>query len=310
MENISLATSIGTMQLKNCFMNASGCNCQFLSDLLEIDKSHSAAVVSKSCSVNNRLGNPIPRYYHNEYLSINSMGLPNEGFRYYIDAASSIQKPYIMSISSQAVYEDISIIETACMGNTAGIEVNVSCPNIVGDPQLSYSFDRLEEFLRKMFEYAKYEKEIGIKLSPYFDTSHFNTAFDILNMFRTDITFLTCINGIGNGLYIDLENEETIIKPKNGLGGLGGSIVKPTGLANVNLFSDNTNFDIIGCGGISTGKDAFEYILCGAKAVQIGTQLVKEGTDVFTRIDSELKKIMYDKQYNGLEYFRGCLRYK
>tara|TARA_B100000925_G_C22003544_1_gene472492 strand:- start:1602 stop:2534 length:933 start_codon:yes stop_codon:yes gene_type:complete len=310
MDDISTQSYIGNIMLENCLMNASGCNCQFLSDLIQLDKSNSGAVVSKSCSVNNRLGNPIPRYYHNDTLSINSMGLPNEGYKYYIEAGDSIHKPYIMSISSQALYEDISILEKASSSNISAIELNVSCPNIAGDPQLSYSFDRLEEFLRKVFEYADYNKHIGIKLSPYFDISHFNMAFDILNMFKTNITFLTCINGIGNGLYIDLDKEEPIIKPKNGLGGLGGSIVKPTGLANVNLFANNTNFDIVGCGGITSGQDAFEYILCGAKTVQVGTQLVKEGTDVFSRIDTELKKIMYDKNYNSIECFRNKLTYK
>ena len=215
-----------------------------------------------------------------------------------------------MSVSSQALYTDISIFDKILESSVDGIELNVSCPNIEGDSQLSYDFLKLDSFLRKLFErYTMNKKTIGIKLSPFFDTGHFNRMFNILNE-NKNLDFLTCINGIGNGLYIDIDTEEPVIKPKNGLGGLGGSIVKPIGLSNVNMFYKNTNFDIIGCGGIESGKDIFEYILCGAKAVQIGTQLVREGDSCFERLDNELKEVMYDKAYHNLNDFRGKLRYK
>lgn len=305
MNNISLETYIGNIKLDNCIMNASGCNCQFINDIIQLDNSQCGAIVSKSCSVNPRIGNPLPRYYHNDSLSINSMGLPNEGYEYYIDAADKCKKPYIMSISSLAINNDSSIIKKSDESNISAMEINVSCPNIIGDPQLSYDFNKLDEFLRKIFEKDIYYKPIGLKLSPYFDISHFNKAFEVLNEYKNDLNFLTCINGIGNGLVLDIERESPKIKPKGGLGGLGGNIVKPTGLANVNQFAKNTNFDIIGCGGISSGEDIFEYILCGAKAVQIGTQLVREGTSVFDRLKHELKEVMFSKQYNNLTEFCG-----
>ena len=68
-----------------------------------------------------------------------------------------------------------------------------------------------------------------------------------------------------------------VIKPKNGFGGIGGKVIKPIALANVHKFYTLTNSSIIGCGGISTGNDIFEYILCGAECVQIGTHLYKNG---------------------------------
>ena len=311
MEEILLNTDIASIKLDNCIMNASGCNCQFVNDIKQLNESQSGAIVSKSCTVDSRIGNVLPRYYHNDELSINSMGLPNQGYEYYINASHITKKPYFMSVSSQAIYQKISILNEIDKGlnSVAGIEINVSCPNIIGDAQLAYDFEKLDEFLRKIYEYDNYEKPIGLKLSPYFDIFHFNKAFEILNEYKNSLNFLTCINGIGNGLVLDIEKECPKIRPKGGLGGLGGSIVKPTGLANVNQFAKNTNFDIIGCGGISSGKDVFEYILCGAKAVQVGSQLVREGTCVFERLQNELKQVMFNKQYTNLREFCGKLTY-
>lgn len=66
---------------------------------------------------------------------------------------------------------------------------------------------------------------------------------------------------------------------------------------------------IIGTGGVLTGRDAFEHILCGASMVQVGTTLHKEGVGAFNRITNELKAIMAEKSYESIEDFRGKLHY-
>ena len=117
------------------------------------------------------------------------------------------------------------------------------------------------------------------------------------------------MNSIGNGLYI--EDESVVIKPKNGFGGIGGDYIKPTALANVHAFYQRLKpeIQIIGTGGVKSGRDAFEHILCGASMVQVGTALQKEGIAVFDRITKELKEIMEEKGYETLEDFRGKLHY-
>lgn len=84
------------------------------------------------------------------------------------------------------------------------------------------------------------------------------------------------MNSIGNGLYI--EDESVVIKPKNGFGGIGGDYIKPTALANVHAFYQRLKpeIQIIGTGGVKSGRDAFEHILCGASMVQVGTALQKK----------------------------------
>ena len=82
-------------------------------------------------------------------------------------------------------------------------------------------------------------------------------------------------------------------------------------MANVHAFYQRLKPEIriIGTGGVKSGRDAFEHILCGASMVQIGTALQKEGVAVFDRITKELKEIMEEKGYESLEDFRGKLHY-
>ena len=70
----------------------------------------------------------------------------------------------------------------------------------------------------------------------------------------------------------------------------------------------NLDIDIIGCGGIETGVDVFEHILAGATMVQVGTQLYREGPEVFVRLQNELISILKEKNYNSLSEFRGKLK--
>lgn len=121
---------------------------------------------------------------------------------------------------------------------------------------------------------------------------------------------MTCCNSIGNGLVIDFENESTVIKPKNGHGGIGGDYIKPIALANVRQFYKNlgNKLDVIGCGGVKSGRDVFEHILAGASAVQIGTSLYKNGPEHFNIILGELEDIMRKKKYVYLSDFKGKLQ--
>lgn len=85
--------------------------------------------------------------------------------------------------------------------------------------------------------------------------------------------------------------------------------IKPTTLVNVREFYKRLGAQlcIVGCGGVTTGRDVYEHILCGASAVQIGTQLMKETPKVFDRIQLELKEIMLTRGLTNLAAFRGKL---
>lgn len=315
-----LSTNIKSLKLNTCLFNASGPHCTTIKDLTNLDNSNSACILSKSCTLYERGGNPEPRYYDNILGSINSMGLPNLSISYYIGCCNYFKnKPYIISIGVLDMEDTITIIQKIFISikygaNINGIEINLSCPNIVGKGQIAYNMIDLDKHLEKIFttikQYVPYNIIVGIKLPPYFELYQFSEVCDILCKY--DIDFITSINSIGNGLIIDYKTETTLIKPKNGIGGIGGKYIKPTGLSNVRNFyielkKRNSNINIIGCGGIECGIDAFEYILCGADALQIGTQFYKEGVSCFDRISDELIDIMKQKNYSSLEDFKGKL---
>jgi dihydroorotate dehydrogenase (fumarate) len=300
-----LATKIHKRNYKTCIYNASGVNCRTLEHLNQLNESIAPIILSKSCTIKARLGNTQPRYYDNDEMSINSSGLPNFGFDYY-NNLNFDNKDYFLSLSGLTLDDNIHMVSNIS-DNISGIELNLSCPNVQGKSQTGYDFEATEETLRKTKEALNNKIIFGVKLPPYFDEIHFNTIADIINEFK--INSITCINSIGNGLVIDYSSESVVIKPKNGFGGLGGSNVKATALANVHKLYTLTDCSVIGCGGISTGKDAFEHILCGASAIQVGTCLYKEGTKCFNRIEEELKQVMNEKKYKKLDDFKGNLKY-
>jgi dihydroorotate dehydrogenase (fumarate) len=287
-----------------------------MNELTLLSESQSAAVVSKSCTLEYRDGNPGKRYHISRTNNtINSTGLANFGFRYYLSDNPIIQsdKPFFLSVAGMTSEDNLTIIKGAeyvlSQGVHNAIELNLSCPNICGKPQMGYDFDASRELLRKIYEQRETQNNvpIGLKLPPYLDPSLVGSMSDIIREFP--IGFATCINSVGNGLMIDIDRESTIIHPNNGLGGLGGPNIKPVALANVWMFHrELPNLDIVGCGGITNGDDVFEHILCGASAVQVASILMKEDVNCFDRLKSELLHVMLHKKYNDLQSFRGRLQ--
>ncbi|HBL2307380.1 TPA: dihydroorotate oxidase [Enterococcus faecium] len=311
---MSLETTFANHIFANPLMNASGVHCMTTQELDELAHSEAGAFITKSCTINERKGNPEPRYFDVPLGSINSMGLPNLGFSYYLEYALAYEKvqenqnqPLFFSIAGMSVQENLEMLEKIEKSGFNGItELNLSCPNVPGKPQLAYDFKATYETLKEVF--SIFSKPLGIKLPPYFDFAHFDQMADILNQFP--LTYVNAINSVGNGLYIDTEQEAVVIKPKEGFGGIGGEYIKPTALANVRAFYTRLKpeIQIIGTGGIRTGQDAFEHLLCGASMLQIGTELHKEGPEIFSRIIKELTQIMSEKGYTSIDEFKGKLR--
>ncbi|HBL2579356.1 TPA: dihydroorotate oxidase [Enterococcus faecium] len=311
---MSLETTFANHIFANPLMNASGVHCMTTQELDELAHSEAGAFITKSCTINERKGNPEPRYFDVPLGSINSMGLPNLGFSYYLEYALAYEKvqenqnqPLFFSIAGMSVQENLEMLEKIEKSGFNGItELNLSCPNVPGKPQLAYDFEATYETLKEVF--SIFSKPLGIKLPPYFDFAHFDQMADILNQFP--LTYVNAINSVGNGLYIDTEQEAVVIKPKEGFGGIGGEYINPTALANVRAFYTRLKpeIQIIGTGGIRTGQDAFEHLLCGASMLQIGTELHKEGPEIFSRIIKELTQIMSEKGYTSIDEFKGKLR--
>lgn len=307
----SLATTIAGVSFPRYVYNASGPRCTTLAELRILGRSASAAILTKSCTIDSREGNPLPRYAALPYGSIQSMGLPNLGYRKYLEFLPELKdfgKPVIISVAGLAS-NDFPVMVAAFQKSEADlIEVNLSCPNIPGKPQIAYDFESTEAVLRTLHGLG--DIPIGLKLPPYYDPAHHARMAALIKKY--DVRFITCINSIGNTLVIDPETESPVIRPKAGLGGLGGSYIKPVALANVRIFAElltGTDVSIVGVGGISTGTDALEFLLAGASAVQVGTTLEEEGPDCFMRINQELTAILSRKGYDSIEAAKGKLKF-
>ena len=290
--------------------NASGINCSNYVQLVHLFESDADCILTKSCTIEARDGNEMPRYFNTEFGSINSMGLPNLGYKNYIKFAEifkkNFNKPYIISICGLTLEDNVTMVKSInLVEEVDGIEVNLSCPNVENKPQIGYDFETMDRYLNTIS--SLYSKSIGIKLPPYFDPIHFDKAASIINKYDK-IKYVTCINSLGNGLVVDTNTEKSVIKPKGGLGGIGGKYCLPIALSNVRQFYLRLkDKDIIGCGGIESGDEMFQHILCGAKSVQIGTKLHQEGVKCFHRIKKEFEEILEKKGYKSIDDFRGKL---
>lgn len=280
----------GDLNLSGAFSNAAGVCCTTKEELDKLQNNENISVIiTKSCSLNKREGNPKPRYMNTQLGSINSMGLPNLGYKFYVEYCKNSIKPCILSIANINTDETMIILKD--IKNLDYIkypEINVSCPNIPGKEQLGYRLNDLESFIRDVS--IIYEKPFGLKLPPYFDEMHFSSVANIINKFKL-VKFVTCINSIGNGLLFDIKTKKPLIFPKDGLGGIGGEYILPTALANVYKFRKllRKDIDVIGCGGITKGSDVYQHYLAGASFFQIGTHLYKNGPDSLKQIDDDFK---------------------
>ncbi len=322
-ESVSIATSIAGIELSSCVYNASGPRTGSSAALAKIAGSAAGAILTKSATLVSQTGNPQPRTWHSpdDKASMNSEGLPNSGIDYYIDETTiretmdgcpqGTTKPYVVSVSGKTLDDNLEMMDRIAkvQDKIASVELNLACPNVIGKPIIAYDFDQMQMIL-KTIQSKKYSFILGLKLPPYLDSKHLQEAASIINEYSSMVRYVVCINTIGNALAVDDVSEAPFIASNNGLAGLSGPAVKYTALANVRQMRQQLKpeIDVIGVGGIESGKDAFQMLLCGATAVQVGTCHWKEGPQCFDRICNELKQLLSDKGYSDVKEVIGKLK--
>ncbi len=302
---------VWNLDFENCFLNASGPRCRTEEQLAALGKSKSAAIVLKSATLLPREGNEQPRYFENEWGSLNSVGLANLGYQKYCELVSALKrfgKPVIASIAGFNQQEFEIMAEAFDRANADAIEINLSCPNIAGKTQACYDIAYSEKVLESLRSLT--EKPLTVKLAPFLDIEPRYEMALLLKKTKMDGAVL--INSIGNALFVDPHAESVLIRPKKGMGGLGGRYIKPIALANLFSFHEKLkgHIPLVGVGGIESGWDAFEHVLCGASLVQVGSALQKEGPLVFERLNRELEGILEQKGYRSLDDCRGKLKFE
>ncbi|KAG7353383.1 dihydroorotate dehydrogenase 1A [Nitzschia inconspicua] len=321
-----LSSSVGGIPLVSCVYNASGPRTGSSAALSKIAASSAGAILTKSATLEAQNGNPQPRTWHAEdnKASMNSEGLPNSGIDYYIDSTTiqetleacpnGTKKPYLVSISGKTLQDNLEMLDRIAKKISegepiAGVELNLACPNVIGKPIIAYDFDQMKDILSTISN-KKHKFILGLKLPPYLDSKHLQQAAAIINDYSTLVSYVVCINTIGNALSVDEVSEAPFISSNNGLAGLSGPAVKYTALANVRQMRQQlkSEIDVVGVGGIETGTDAFLFLLCGASAVQVGTCHWKEGPQCFDRICTELQQLLNEKGYTSVQDCIGKLK--
>lgn len=302
-------TKVAGREFNSYILNASGPTCSTLEELEIIAKSKSAAIMMKSCTIEPREGNEEPRYVRLPLGAIQSMGLPNLGYKKHLEFVSQLKKfgkPIIVSVAGFSPNESKIMVEAFQTSGADLIEINLSCPNVNGSQPIAHNLKQTEEVLDKISGLG--EKPIGLKLPPYFDFYQQAQTAKLIKDYN--ISFISSINSLGNTLIIDSEQEKPIIKPNKGFGALCGEYIKPIALANVRRFYEllKNKVSIMGVGGIKTGRDAFEFLLAGADAIQVATIFEKEGASCFERINAELEAILEQKGYSSILDAKGKLK--
>lgn len=195
---MNLTSHLAQFEFENPLMNASGVWCDDAEKLDEMANSSAGSFVTKSATPNFREGNPSPRYIEVPLGSINSMGLPNLGFDFYLNYSIENQKKNghkvsFLSIAGMTLEDNLEMLHKINDSAFEGItELNLSCPNVPGKPQVGYDFEATERMLTQTFDFFK--KPIGVKLPPYFDIVHFDEMAKILNQFP--LHYVNCINSM------------------------------------------------------------------------------------------------------------------
>ncbi|NQT75326.1 MAG: dihydroorotate dehydrogenase [Candidatus Omnitrophica bacterium] len=262
-----MGISIGKIKLKNPVMAASGTfgYAKEFEGLVDLKKL--GAIVTKTITIKPRPGNPMPRVCETASGMLNAIGLQNEGVEDFIEEKlpylSKIGVPIIVSISGDSIKEFCGLAKRLDKEKgVAGIELNISCPNIKRQGLIAQDKNATYELAKKVRE--KTSKTLITKLSP--------NVTDIVEIAKAACKAGTDAVSLVNtflGMAIDIETG----KPRlaNITGGLSGPAIKPIALRMVWEVARNIKKPVIGMGGIMTADDAIEFLLAGAKAVQVGT---------------------------------------
>lgn len=264
-----LTTKLCGLALRNPVMAASGTFAYGLEFATQVDFSRLGAIVVKGLSLEPMAGNPAPRVTETASGMLNSVGLQNVGVRAFVrdklPPLAGIGVPVVANVFAFRVEdyaETVRVLEDS--EGLAAYELNVSCPNTHrGGLEFGADPSSVGETVAAAKAAAR-RRPLIVKLSP-------NVA-DIVPIARAaadaGADALTLINTL-RGLAVDVRTR----KPRlgAGYGGLSGPAIKPVALHAVHRVFQAVDLPILGAGGIATGEDVGEFLLCGATAVQVGT---------------------------------------
>ena len=263
-----LSVKIGELQMKNPVMTASGTFGYGEEYADFVDLTQIGGIIVKGTTLHPREGNPYPRMAETPQGMLNAVGLQNKGVHYFVEhiypRIKDIGTNMIVNVSGSAIEdyaETASIIDG--LDRIPAIELNISCPNVKqGGMAFGVTARGAEEVVSAVRKV--YHKTLIVKLSP--------NVTDITEIARAaeagGADSVSLINTL-LGMAIDAERRRPLLSTVTG--GMSGAAVKPIALRMVWQVARAVRISVIGLGGIMNARDAVEFLLAGASAIQIGT---------------------------------------
>ncbi len=294
-----LAIEIAGLKLANPVMLASGILGISASSLRRVVESGAGAVVTKSVGLKPREGYLNPSVVQVECGLLNALGLPNPGVHYFSEEISraELQAPIIMSVYGFSSEDFAEVADVAVNASVDALELNLSCPHVERTgAEIGHDPGLVADVVKTVK--ARVDRPVFVKLTP-------NVA-DIVGVAKTAVESgadaITAINTV-RAMTIDVETTQPVLANK--IGGLSGAAIKPIAVRCVYEIYREVDVPIIGCGGISTWRDAVEFMLAGASAVQIGTAVAFKGLGVFRSIREGMEVYLEEKGFGSVKELVG-----
>lgn len=263
-----LAVKIGGLNLKNPVLTASGTFGYGEEFAPFIDLDRLGGYIIKGTTLNHREGNPYPRMVETPSGMLNAVGLQNKGVDYFINEIYPRIKDYkselVVNVSGARVEDYVETARRlAEIDGINAIEVNISCPNVKeGGMAFGTTTTGAAEVTKAI--HAVYPKTLIVKLSP-----NVTSIADIAKAVEAEGADSVSLINTLMGMSIDVERRRPHLSTITG--GLSGPAVRPVAVRMVWQTAKAVKIPVIGLGGIMNGRDAIEFMLAGATAVEIGT---------------------------------------
>ncbi len=265
---VDLSVKIGGLSFMNPVMTASG-TFGYGEEFADfIDLSRLGAIIVKGTTLLPRQGNPYPRMIETPSGMLNAVGLQNKGVDYFASTIypriKDLDTRLIVNVSGADVNDYVGVCERLQhLDKIAAIEVNISCPNV---KQGGMSFGTNTQGTESVVSAVRraWNRTMIVKLTPNVtDITEIARAAEAAGADAVSLTntFL--------GMAIDVERQRPYLSTTTG--GLSGACIRPIAVRMVWQVSNSVKIPVVGLGGIMNGRDAVEFMLAGATAVQIGT---------------------------------------
>ena len=265
---VDLSVEIGKLKLKNPIMTASGTfgYGEEFADFIDLNRL--GGIIVKGTTLHHREGNPYPRMAETPSGMLNAVGLQNKGVDYFIEhiypRIKDLDTRVIVNVSGSCIDDYVAVCEKLSpLEKVAAVEINISCPNVkqggMGFGTTCSGAESVTSAVRKA-----YDGTMIVKLTPNVtDITEIARAVEAAGADAVSLTntFL--------GMAIDVEKRKPMLSTITG--GLSGPCIRPIAVRMVWQVANAVKVPIVGLGGIASGRDAIEFLLAGATAVQIGT---------------------------------------